>query len=342
MFVTDCTETCPFQCGTSCSFGKLSIWRTFSSQSTSGPTALRYTLNIRLIGGIIPGPLLLLCMSWTHPTSGLWNHNPSLVQAHLLYMKNYYPIRSQFCTYHNSYAVVTTAMLSWHVQNSTLIATLELRLKHNEPVLTCTKLWPDWIITMKTQHKEYYIHNYEFINRSWNGTLFTWLPRLLWHSTELFSVDGFNSLRPSDAYMRQLTRPSLVQIMACRLVGTKPISEPTLVYCQLDPWEWTSVKYQWKLKHFHLEKCVNNRRLRNVGHLVSASMYVLNNAQLASSSGNSCMNMLWINQKMLIQFLCLLSSQEFDCNIECVKHSSVELSGWWSNRQQFSIGSSDW
>ena len=31
--------------------------------------------------------------------------------------------------------------------------------------------------------------------------------------------------------MRQLTTPSLVQIMACRLLGAKPLSEPMLAYC---------------------------------------------------------------------------------------------------------------
>ena len=31
--------------------------------------------------------------------------------------------------------------------------------------------------------------------------------------------------------------PSLVQMMACRLVGTKPLSEPILEYCWFDPWE---------------------------------------------------------------------------------------------------------
>ena len=34
----------------------------------------------------------------------------------------------------------------------------------------------------------------------------------------------FNSLRPSDAYMPCQTKPSLAQIMACRLVGTKSLS----------------------------------------------------------------------------------------------------------------------
>ena len=40
-----------------------------------------------------------------------------------------------------------------------------------------------------------------------------------------------SSLRPRDAYMRHQTKPSLVQIMACRLFGAKPLSEPMLWYC---------------------------------------------------------------------------------------------------------------
>ena len=43
----------------------------------------------------------------------------------------------------------------------------------------------------------------------------------------------FNSSPPSAAYMRQWIR-TLVQIMACRLFGAKPLPEPMLVYCQLD------------------------------------------------------------------------------------------------------------
>ena len=38
------------------------------------------------------------------------------------------------------------------------------------------------------------------------------------------------------------TSPSLVQIMACRLIGAKPLSEPMLDYCQLDPCEYISMK----------------------------------------------------------------------------------------------------
>ena len=35
--------------------------------------------------------------------------------------------------------------------------------------------------------------------------------------------------RPSEASMYQETRPSLVQIMACRLFDTNPLSEPMLI-----------------------------------------------------------------------------------------------------------------
>ena len=40
-----------------------------------------------------------------------------------------------------------------------------------------------------------------------------------------------NSLRPSGAYMCQQPRTSLVQIMACRLFGATPLTEPMLEYC---------------------------------------------------------------------------------------------------------------
>ena len=80
------------------------------------------------------------------------------------------------------------------------------------------------------------------------------------------------SLRPSDAYMRQQIRPSLVQIMACRLVGAKSLSEPTLDYCELEPSEQTSAKFLSIFKHFPSIKCIWKCRLQNRGHFVSAAM----------------------------------------------------------------------
>ena len=44
-----------------------------------------------------------------------------------------------------------------------------------------------------------------------------------------------NSSPPSAAYVRQWTGSALVQIMACCLFVAKPLSEPMLGYCQMDP-----------------------------------------------------------------------------------------------------------
>ena len=55
-----------------------------------------------------------------------------------------------------------------------------------------------------------------------------------------------NSSKPSDAYTRQYTILTLVQLMACRLLGAKPLPEPVLTGCQLDPWEHISVKFKSK------------------------------------------------------------------------------------------------
>ena len=81
-----------------------------------------------------------------------------------------------------------------------------------------------------------------------------------------------NSLRLSDAYERQWNKPSLVQIMACRLFGAKPLSEPVLTCCQLEPKEFYLVKFWSKIKHFHSRQCVSISRLQNVRHIFSASM----------------------------------------------------------------------
>ena len=42
----------------------------------------------------------------------------------------------------------------------------------------------------------------------------------------------FNSPRLSDVYMHPWTNPSLVQIMACHLLGTMPLSEPNVADCE--------------------------------------------------------------------------------------------------------------
>ena len=77
-----------------------------------------------------------------------------------------------------------------------------------------------------------------------------------------------NSSPPSATYMRQWIREALVQIMACRLFGANPLSEPMLEYCYFDPQEQTSVKYSSKYKTFHSQKCILKWLLRNGGHFI--------------------------------------------------------------------------
>ena len=72
--------------------------------------------------------------------------------------------------------------------------------------------------------------------------------------------------------MRQKNIPSLLQIMACHLIGAKPLSETTLPYCQLHPKEHISTKFYLKLKSFHSWKCIWTCRQWNGGHFVSVSM----------------------------------------------------------------------
>ena len=45
--------------------------------------------------------------------------------------------------------------------------------------------------------------------------------------------------------------PSLVRITACRLFGANPLSEQMMVYCQLDPEEYISMKFDLKFKSFN-------------------------------------------------------------------------------------------
>ena len=59
---------------------------------------------------------------------------------------------------------------------------------------------------------------------------------------------------PSAAYMCQSIGLALVQIMACRLFGAKPLSKPMLGYCQLDPWGTNFSEILIKIQNFSFTK----------------------------------------------------------------------------------------
>ena len=62
--------------------------------------------------------------------------------------------------------------------------------------------------------------------------------------------------------------PPLFQTTTCRLDRAKPLSEPMLTYCQLDPKQHIPMKFDLKFKNYHSRKCVWTCRLWNGGHFV--------------------------------------------------------------------------
>ena len=62
-------------------------------------------------------------------------------------------------------------------------------------------------------------------------------------------------------HIHQYNIPTLLRTMACCLFSTKPLSEPVLQYCQLDPKENISVKFYSKFKSFYSRKCTWKCRL---------------------------------------------------------------------------------
>ena len=92
------------------------------------------------------------------------------------------------------------------------------------------------------------------------GPLVTKTHELWWlacNEPATCNQDSFNLSPPRP----QWTRSPLVQIMACRLFGTKPLPEPMLVYFQLYSWEQVSVKFESEFYPFHSRKCIWKCRL---------------------------------------------------------------------------------
>ena len=61
--------------------------------------------------------------------------------------------------------------------------------------------------------------------------------------------------------------------MACRLFGAKPLSKPMLVYCQLIPYEQTSVNFLYEISNFFIkENAFENIVSQNGGHFDQEEM----------------------------------------------------------------------
>ena len=107
-------------------------------------------------------------------------------------------------------------------------------------------MWPSLYKIMRTlqwmsRQKNYVLHREIWVEGRLNICILQYFVFMdKGHGYISFCV---NSSPPSAAYMRQLIETALVQIMASRLFGGKPLSEPMLHFCQLDPSKQTSVKF---------------------------------------------------------------------------------------------------
>ena len=102
-------------------------------------------------------------------------------------------------------------------------------------------------------------------NASWVQKVLSWYTGYCWsgaliHSTHNADLHVINSSPPNAAYIRQWMGQSLVQIMACRLFGLKPLSEPV---------NWTfgdkPQLHFWLNKNILFKKMHLKYRLRNGG-----------------------------------------------------------------------------
>ena len=74
-------------------------------------------------------------------------------------------------------------------------------------------------------------------------------------------MERVNSSPPSAAYMRQWIKSALVQIMACRIFGTKPLSEHIL-FLAIGLLGSNLIEILTKIKNLNSRKCIWKYRLR--------------------------------------------------------------------------------
>ena len=117
-------------------------------------------------------------------------------------------------------------------------------------------------------------------------------------------IVSLHSLRPSDAYyIHQHNLPSLVQIMACRLFGDKPLSEPMLPFYQSDTREHISVKlhlkFRFLIKKMHLKMLTAKWRPFYIGLNVLKFQETESQSSLCYNLGNKVWN--WV------PYFCIIS-----------------------------------
>ena len=86
-------------------------------------------------------------------------------------------------------------------------------------------------------------------------------------------TSSVNSSWPSDAMWRHKSWSLLVQVMTCRLFGTKPLPETKLTYCHI-VFGANSGEISFEIQQFISRKCIWKCCMQNVGHFVRACVLI--------------------------------------------------------------------
>ena len=93
--------------------------------------------------------------------------------------------------------------------------------------------------------------------------------------------------------------------MACCLFDNEPLPEPMLTYCQLDPREWTSVKFE--SKYLMINMSSDKWRLF-CSHLkfVNRTSGTQDDMEEIHSGGAHCNQMYWVTGSAISGFPCVI------------------------------------
>ena len=99
--------------------------------------------------------------------------------------------------------------------------------------IACRQFMAKINIDFENIHNKNMIQGWYSLSRKLPYDQFQGAVSLLWKDLVGFIWMLLKTIELYLSYMRHQPRPSLLQIMACRLFGAKPLSEPMLPYCQL-------------------------------------------------------------------------------------------------------------
>ena len=143
------------------------------------------------------------------------------------------------------------------------------------------------------------------------------------------AVHGTLSHPPlSAAYMRWWTGRSLVQIMACHLVGAMPLSEPMLEYC------WTlKNKLHWNFNRY-LCFIIQRNTIENVvcemAAILSRERWVICTSTLLMLRSESSMKILSIQWlPVMTPWLLALTGQQQPCYLQSRKTPPCHYDQWF-------------